>query len=144
MPGLAILPASPTEGGWLSLAVLLNLFSREVVGWSACSRMTRHLAIDALQMALGRWNPQEGVLHRSDQGSQCASAEYQKILKEQRLTFSKTWKGNCYDSSVGESLFSRLKSEWVNHYWYRSKSAAIQSLFYYFEIFYNRLKAPYV
>ena len=127
-----------TGEGWLYLAVILDLFNRKVVGWSASSRMTRQLTIDALQMALGRRNPGENLLHHTDQGSQYASADYQKILKEHGMICSMSRKGNCYDNAVAESFFSLLQTEWVNHYQYRNRSQAIQSLFYYIEIFYNR------
>ena len=127
-----------TDEGWLYLAVLLDLFNREVVGWSASSRMTRQLAIDALQMALGRRNPGKGLLHHSDRGSQYASNDYQKILKENDMICSMSRKGNCYDNAVAESFFGRLKAEWVNHYRYHNRAEAIASLFFYIEIFYNR------
>ena len=127
-----------TNEGWLYLAVLLDLFNRKVVGWSTSSRLTRQLAIDALQMALGRRNPGKNLMHHSDQGSQYASNDYQKILKEHHITCSMSRKGNCYDNAVAESFFGRLKSEWVNHNRYHSKSEATQSIFYYIEIFYNR------
>lgn len=127
-----------TGEGWLYLAVLLDLYNREVVGWSASSRITRKLAIDALQMALGRRTPQKGLLHHTDRGSQYASNDYQKILKEHGFLCSMSRKGNCYDNAVAESFFGRLKSEWVNHQRYLSRSEATQSLFYYIEIFYNR------
>jgi len=128
----------PTDEGWLYLAVLLDLFNREVVGWSASARITRQLAIDALQMALGKRVPAQGLMHHTDRGSQYASADYQKILKEHGIVCSMSRKGNCYDNAVAESFFGRLKSEWVNHNRYLSRSEAIQSLFYYIEIFYNR------
>ena len=127
-----------TNEGWLYLAVLLDLFNREVVGWSTSSRLTRQLAIDALQMALGRRNPGNDLMHHSDQGSQYASTDYQKILKEHGVTCSMSRKGNCYDNAVAESFFGRLKSEWVNHIRYSTRSEATQSIFYYIEIFYNR------
>jgi transposase InsO family protein len=127
-----------TNEGWLYLAVLLDLFNREVVGWSASHRMTRQLAIDALQMAFDRRDPGKGLLHHSDRGSQYASTDYQKILKDHGIICSMSRKGNCYDNAVAESFFGRLKSEWVNHNRYLSRSEAIRSLFYYIEIFYNR------
>jgi putative transposase len=127
-----------TDEGWLYLAVLLDLFNRQVVGWSASSRMTRQLSIDALQMALGRRNIARGLLHHSDRGSQYASFDYQKILKDHGITCSMSRKGNCYDNAVAESFSARMKSEWVNHNRYLSRSEAIRSLFYYIEIFYNR------
>ena len=127
-----------TNEGWLYLAVLLDLFNREVVGWSTSSRLTRQLAIAALQMALGRRVPGKKLMHHSDQGSQYASNDYQKILKEHDFTCSMSRRGNCYDNAVAESFFGRLKSEWVNHNRYQSRSEATQSIFYYIEIFYNR------
>jgi len=127
-----------TDEGWLYLAVLLDLYSREVVGSAASARMTRRLAIDALTMALGKHNPGQGLLHHTVRGSQYASADYQKILKEHDIVCSISRKGNCYDNAVAESFFARLKSEWVNHQRYVSRSESIQSLFYYIEIFYNR------
>jgi len=127
-----------TNEGWLYLAVLLDLFNREVIGWSTSSRLTRQLAIDALQMAFGRRNPGKNLMHHSDQGSQYASNDYQKILKEHDVICSMSRKGNCYDNAVAESFFGRLKSEWINHYRYLSRSEATQSIFYYIEIFYNR------
>ena len=104
-----------TDEGWLYLAVLLDLYNREVVGWSAASRMTRQLAIDALEMALGKRQPEQGLLHHTDRGSQYASADYQKILKERGMVCSMSRKGNCHDNAVAESFFGRLKMEWVNH-----------------------------
>jgi len=128
----------PTDEGWLYLAILLDLYNREVVGWAASSRMTRQLVIEALQMALGRRDPGQGLVHHTDRGSQYASFDYQDILKEHDIVCSMSRKGNCYDNAVAESFFGRLKSEWVNHDRYLSRSEAIQSLFYYIEIFYNR------
>ena len=127
-----------TNEGWLYLAVLLDLFNREIVGWSAANRMTRQLAVDALEMAVGRRHPEKGLLHHTDRGSQYASVDYQKVLKEHGMVCSMSRKGNCYDNAVAESFFGRLKAEWVNHHRYLSRSEAIQSLFYYIEIFYNR------
>ena len=127
-----------TDQGWLYLAVLLDLYNREIVGWSADSRITRQLTIDALKMALGKREPGHDLLHHTDRGSQYASADYQRILKEHGMVCSMSRKGNCYDNAVAESFFARLKSEWVNHERYRSRAEAIQSLFYYIEIFYNR------
>ena len=127
-----------TNEGWLYLAVLLDLFNREVVGWSTSSRLTRQLTIDALKMALGRRNPGNCLMHHSDQGSQYASTDYQKILKKNDIVCSMSRKGNCYDNAVAESFFGRLKSEWINHNRYLNRSEAAQSIFYYIEIFYNR------
>ena len=106
-------PYIHTEKGWLYLAVLLDLFNREIVGWATSSRMTRQLAIDALQMALGRRTPAQGLIHHSDRGSQYASGDYQKLLSKHAITCSMSRKGNCYDNAVAESFFRLLKTEWV-------------------------------
>jgi len=127
-----------TRKGWLYLSILLDLFNRKIVGWATSSRMTRQLAIDALQMALGRRKPAEGLIHHSDRGSQYASGDYQKILFDHHIRCSMSRKGNCWDNAVAESFFRLLKTEWVNHYQYQNRSEATQSLFYYIEIFYNR------
>jgi transposase InsO family protein len=128
----------PTHEGWLYLAVLIDLYNRKVVGWATSSRMTRQLALDALQMALDRHSPEKGLVHHTDRGSQYASGDYQKVLSDRRIVCSMSRKGNCYDNAVAESFFGLLKTEWVNHCRYRSRSEAIRSLFYYIEIFYNR------
>jgi transposase InsO family protein len=127
-----------TQEGWLYLAVLIDLYTRKVVGWSTASRMTRQLTLDALQMALGRQIPEKGLVHHTDRGSQYASGDYQKVLSDRRIVCSMSRKGNCYDNAVAESFFGLLKTEWVNHCRYRSRSEANRSLFYYIEIFYNR------
>ncbi len=128
----------PTQEGWLYLAVLIDLYTRQVVGWATSSRMTRQLTLDALQMALDRQSPENGLVHHTDRGSQYASGDYQKVLSDRRIVCSMSRKGNCYDNAVAESFFGLLKTEWVNHCRYRSRSEAIGSLFYYIEIFYNR------
>ncbi len=128
----------PTQQGWLYLAVLIDLYNRKVVGWSTSSRMTRQLAIEALQMALDRHHPSKGLIHHTDRGSQYASGDYQKVLADRKIVCSMSRKGNCYDNAVAESFFGLLKTEWVNHYRYRSRCEANQSLFYYIEIFCNR------
>lgn len=128
----------PTQEGWLYLAVLIDLYNRKVVGWASSSRMTRQLTLDALQMALDRQSPEKGLVHHTDRGSQYASGDYQKVLSDRRILCSMSRKGNCYDNAVAESFFGLLKTEWVNHCRYRSRSEANRSLFYYIEIFYNR------
>ena len=98
------------------LAVLLDLFNREVVGWSASSRMTRQLAMDALQMALGRRNPGKALLHHIRIGAASTLRPIiRKFSKIIAIICSMSRKGNCYDNAVAESFFGRLKSEWVNH-----------------------------
>jgi putative transposase len=127
-----------TDQGWLYLAVLLDLFNHKVLGWATSSRINTELVTAALEMALSHRQLQPGLVHHTDRGSQYASADYQKLLAEHGIVCSMSRKGNCYDNAVVESFFSRLKSEWTNHYHYQTRQEAIESLFYYIEIFYNR------
>jgi putative transposase len=127
-----------TREGWLYLAVVLDLFSRRVIGWSIKARMQKRLVIEALQMALGRRGPARGVLHHSDRGSQYASGEYQALLSQAGISCSMSRKGDCWDNAVVESFFSSLKREWVQGKGYRTRSEARADLFYYIEAWYNR------
>ncbi|MEM5789189.1 MAG: IS3 family transposase, partial [Syntrophobacteraceae bacterium] len=102
-----------TREGWLYLAVLLDLFSRRIIGWSMSERMEKQLVIDALLMALGQRRPAVGMLHHSDRGSQYASKEYQALLRDAGISCSMSRKANCWDNAVSESFFSTLKREWV-------------------------------
>lgn len=128
----------PTQSGWLHLAVVMDLYSRAIVGWSMSASMSCELIKDALQMALS-WRKRTGtLLHHSDQGSQYRSAEYQRVLKENDIQSSMSGKGNCYDNAAMESFFHSLKVEWVYHEKYRNQNEAKRSIFEYIEIFYNR------
>jgi putative transposase len=127
-----------TREGWLYLAVILDLFSRLVVGWAAGSSLSRHLPLRALQMALGRRSPSAGALHHSDRGSQYASQDYQDLLAQHGLLCSMSRKGDCYDNAVVESFFDTLKVERVYHQDYRTRREATADLFEYIEVFYNR------
>jgi len=127
-----------TAEGWLYLAVLIDLYNRKVVGWAASSRLKRQLAIDALEMAAGRRKPGPGLIHHTDRGSQYASGEYRSKLADHKMICSMSRKGNCWDNAPAESFFNLLKTEWTNHYHYKTRAQAISSLFYYIEIFYNR------
>jgi putative transposase len=127
-----------TRDGWLYLAVILDLFSRMVVGWAVGSDLSRHLPLRALQMALGRRSPGTGALHHSDRGSQYASQDYQDLLAQHGLLCSMSRKGDCYDNAVVESFFDTLKVERVYHQDYRSRREATADLFEYIEVFYNR------
>lgn len=128
----------PTREGWLYLAVVMDLFSRMVVGWDMGSDLSRHLTIRALQMALTRRRPPSGLLHHSDRGSQYASHDYQDLLKAQGIVCSMSRKGDCYDNAVTESFFHTLKTEQVHHEDYPTRAAAQCDLFEYIEVFYNR------
>jgi putative transposase len=133
----------PTLAGWLFLAVVLDLFSRRVIGWAFSANMTDELCLKALQMAL--YNRQTGLkarppnhlIHHSDQGSQYASYDYQDMLEKNHLTQSMSRKGNCYDNAVVESFFATLKTEEVYQNQYLTHQQAQSSIFSYIEGFYN-------
>ena len=127
-----------TAEGWLYLAVVMDLFSRTIVGWSMSERMTRELVLNAFVMATKRRNPPSGLLHHSDRGSQYASADYQDILAKYGAICSMSRKGNCWDNAPVESFFGTLKREHVFHNRYLNRAQARQSIFVYIEQFYNR------
>ena len=128
----------PTKEGWLYLAVVLDLFSRKVVGWAMDSNMETGLITNALKMALRTRKPPKGLLHHSDRGSQYASNAYQQLLTDYKITCSMSRKGNCYDNAVMESFFATLKQERVYHHHYQSHQQARQDIFEYMEVWYNR------
>ncbi len=128
----------PTKEGWLYLAVVLDLYSRKVVGWAMDEHMERSLVMSALRMALLARKPHKELLHHSDRGSQYASNDYQKLLDDNKITCSMSRKGNCYDNAVMESFFATLKQERVYHQHYQSRQQAKQDLFEYIEVWYNR------
>jgi len=127
-----------TRQGWLYLAVVLELYSRRVVGWSMGSQNSSQLVKDALTMALWRTGRSKNIVVHSDQGSTYASASYQQLLKDHQLICSMSRKGECLDNAVAESFFGTLKAELVEHEDYRTREEARQSLFEYIEVFYNR------
>jgi len=127
-----------TDEGWLYLAVVLDLFSRRIVGWSMSARMKAQLVVEAMEMACDRRSPCEGVIVHSDRGSQYASEAYQKLLKGKKFECSMSRKGNCWDNAPSESFFRTLKTEEVHHYRYRTRQEAIDSIFEYIEVYYNR------
>ncbi len=126
-----------TKEGWLYLAVVVDLFSRKVVGWSLSKRMTVTLVKDALRMAVWRRRPAKGVIHHSDRGSQYASHEYQKLLKQYGMVCSMSGKGDCWDNSVVERFFRSLKTERTYHTIYCNREIAKQDTIDYIEMFYN-------
>lgn len=127
-----------TDEGWLYLAVVLDLFNREIVGWSIKPRMTADIVVDALTMAWFRRKPEQGLIHHSDRGSQYASHAFQARLKEYGMICSMSRKGNCWDNAPSESFFNSLKNERVHGTRYRTKAEAEADLFDYIEPFYNR------
>ena len=126
-----------THEGWLYLAVVIDLFSRLVIGWSMKSRMTTDLVLDALLMALWRRNPMNKVLIHSNQGSQYTSHEWQTFLKHHNLESSMSRRGNCHDNAVAESFFQLLKRERIKKKIYSNRSEARTDIFEYIEMFYN-------
>jgi transposase InsO family protein len=133
----------PTREGWLYLAVVEDLFSRMVVGWSMSETMTSRLVVDALEMALVRRLTLKGSLvlvAHSDRGSQYASEHYQRRLREERIACSMSRRGNCWDNAPMESFFASLKKELVHHEDYATREQARASIFEYIEAFYNRVR----
>ena len=128
----------PTGEGWLYLAVLIDLHSRAIVGWSMSARMTAELANDALMMAIWKRQPLSGLIVHSDRGSQYASALYQKTLEDHGFICSMSRKGNCWDNAPSESFFHTLKIELTHHKRYLTREEAKQDIFEYIEVFYNR------
>ncbi|WP_343177530.1 IS3 family transposase [Pseudomonas sp. 4810-S13] len=126
-----------TYEGWLYLAVVLDLFSRQVVGWSMKSQMTSDLAIDALLMAVWRRKPKQEVMIHSDQGSQYSSSDWRSFLKANNLVASMSRRGNCHDNAVAESFFQLLKRERIKRKIYTTRQDARGDVFDYIEMFYN-------
>ncbi len=127
-----------TREGWLYLAVMLDLFSRRVVGWSMQSTLQTSLVSDALSMALQARRPDPGLLHHSDRGCQYASHGYQEQLREHGLVCSMSRRGNCWDNAVVESFFSTLKTQLSGDQPYGTHAEARLALFEYIEVWYNR------
>jgi transposase InsO family protein len=130
----------PTRQGWLYLAVVLDLWSRRVIGWAMADHLKASLAIDALTMAVEqrRLSPGSAVLHHSDRGVQYACDAYRTMLEAHGIGCSMSRTGNCYDNAVVESFFGTLKTELTHHEDYQTREQAMQSIFEYIEVFYNR------
>lgn len=128
----------PTREGWLYLAVIIDLYSRAVIGWAMDKRMKTALVTDALKMALMRRKVVSPLLLHSDQGSQYAAADYRAMLVKNGIECSMSHKGCCWDNAVAESFFHTLKTELVHHEDYFSREQAKASIFEYIEVFYNR------
>ena len=128
----------PTREGWLYLAVVLDLYSRRIVGWSMASNLSRSLVVDALRMALKRRQPPGRLLHHSDQGGQYASGDYQQLLARHGIQCSMSRRGNCWDNAVVESFFATLKTELIHQTTYDNRDQARRDIFEYIETEYNR------
>ena len=126
-----------THEGWLYLAVVVDLFSRLVVGWSMGSRIETDLVLDALLMALWRRRPGQAVMVHSDQGSQFTGHDWQDFLRDHNLVSSMSRRGNCHDNAVAESFFQLLKRERIRRQIYVSREDASADVFNYIEMFYN-------
>lgn len=126
-----------TQEGWLYLAVVIDLCSRKVVGWSMSSRMKAQLVCDALKMAIWRRRPEAGLIHHSDRGSQYASKAFRRLLKAHGINGSMSRKGDCWDNAVVESFFGSLKQEQVQWQHYQTRYEAQQDILEYITMFYN-------
>lgn len=128
----------PTRAGWLFLAVVLDLASRRVVGWSMRTSLEAELTLAALRMALASRRPPPGLLHHSDRGVQYACAEYRTLLASHDMTVSMSRVGDCWDNAVAESFFATLEAELIARHDWHSHTEARQAIFRYIETWYNR------
>ena len=126
-----------TQQGWIYLAVVIDLYSRRVVGWCIDRRMKKALVIRALMMAVNLRKPPPGLICHSDRGSQYASHEYQKLLKQHKMICSMSGKGDCWDNAPVERFFSSLKREWTGDRLYRTRQQAIADVREYVAVYYN-------
>ena len=126
-----------THQGWLYLAVVIDLYSRRVVGWAVSNRLKKDLAIRALEMAVNLRQPPEGCIHHTDRGSQYCSHDYQKLLKRHGFKVSMSGKGNCYDNAMVETFFKTLKAELVWRQPWHTRRQCELALFQYINGFYN-------
>jgi transposase InsO family protein len=135
---LADISYLPTGEGWLYLAAIEDLATREIVGWSMAGHLRAGLCVDALVMALQRRRPDEGLIHHSDRGVQYAAEPYRQVLGRHGIKQSMSRRGNCLDNPPMESFFASLKKEHVHHARFRTREEAKAAVFDYVEIFYNR------
>ena len=129
-----------TAEGWEYLCIIMDLFSRNIVGWSMDSRMKVDLVKNAFNMAYNKRKPKPGLIFHSDRGSQYACKEFRKLLKSKKFIASMSRKGNCWDNACAESFFHSLKTEEVYFNYYNSRAEAKRSVFEYIEVFYNRTR----
>lgn len=124
--------------GWLYLAMLLDLYSRRIVGWSMSNQNDEALVTDALTMALDHRHPAQGLIHHTDRGRLYAGGHYRQMLEAHGLQQSMGRKGDCYDNAAAESFFSTLKNELIHGKWFQDRDEARTAIFDYIEVFYNR------
>lgn len=129
-----------TREGWLYLAVVIDLFSRRVVGWAVGDRLHRDLALAALRKALAMRRPPEGLIHHSDRGSQYCSVDYQAELRRHGIRISMSGKGNCYDNAMVETFFKTIKSELVWRTVFYTRTQAEEAIARYIDGFYNPVR----
>jgi putative transposase len=127
-----------TDEGWLYLAAIKDMATRQIVGWSMADHLRAGLCVDALVMALQRYRPPEGLIHHSDRGVQYAAEPYRQVLERHGITQSMSRRGNCLDNAPMESFFASLKKEHVHHARFRTREEARAAVFDYIEVFYNR------
>jgi transposase InsO family protein len=132
------LTAIATRAGWLYLAVLLDLYSRRVIGWAMSAKPDQQVALQALHMALAHRRPQPGLIHHTDQGALYTSVAYRRLLAQQGLIPSMSRKGNCFDNAVVGSFFSTLKNELIHDRNFHTREEAQAAVFEFIEAFYNR------
>lgn len=132
------LTAIATRAGWLYVAVILDVYSRRVIGWAMRARPDQQVALAALQMALAHRRPRPGLIHHTDQGATYTSVAYQRQVQQAGLVASMSRKGTCYDNAVVESFFSTLKNELVHDHEFHTREAARAAVFEFIEVFYNR------
>lgn len=128
----------PTRQGWLYLAVMIDLYTRIIIGWSMKGRPNQELANEALMMAVEQRRPEPGLIHHSDQGVLYSGGSYLALLEKYGMLRSMSAKGACYDNAVAESFFSSLKNEIVHYRNYQTRDEARSEIFEYIELFYNR------
>jgi len=131
----------PTDQGWLYLATVIDLYSRQVVGWSMANHMRAELVNDAMNMAINLRKPDKGLIWHTDRGSQYASESHLQILQKYGIKQSMSRKGDCWDNAVAESFFHTLKTELVNHCKFKNRLEAKNVIFEYIQVFYNRIRA---
>ena len=127
-----------THAGWLYLAILLDLFSRKVIGWSMSNNNNGQLVKDALDMAVQHRQPDKGLVHHTDRGSTYAMKSYRDALRQYGMISSMNRKGDCWDNAVAESFFGNLKNELIYWHSFKTREAARAAIFDYIEVFYNR------